>query len=267
MHTRLEHPSPVANALLHAADRTAIRLLTRFADPYVVVMDQQMHQYIRSRYGIRDERLVPIPVGVDADRFAQPTQRSIRTELGIDDAPLILSIGHVIPIRNRVTLVEALPAVRAVHPNARLVVVGAVYDDRFLERARQLGVEDAIVCTGKVARDEIPDYVAAADIEAHDLEGIGLGTASLEVMAAGVPTIAAVRPDNFLGLTLRNWQDLVMVEPGNHRQLSDAIARLLDDAALRAELGDNQRKLIAEHFAMDVVADAHRDLYRRAISR
>ena len=266
VHTRLEHPSKVPNAVLNAADRTAIRMLTRWADPYMVVMDQQMHDYIRTRYRTRDTRMVPIPVGVDTDRFANANNEQVRSSLGIGDAPMILSVGHVIPIRNRLTLVEALPAVLAVHPDARLVVVGAVYDDRFLERARQLGVEHAIICTGKVDKDEIPPYVAAADIEAHDLEGIGLGTASLEVMAAGIPTIAAVRSDNFLGIKLRSWHDLVLVEPGNSRQLGESILRLLADPELRRELGENQRKLVDAHFAMNVVADAHRDLYQRAIS-
>jgi glycosyltransferase involved in cell wall biosynthesis len=177
-----------------------------------------------------------------------------------------LSVGHVIPIRNRLTLVEALPAVLAVHPAARLVIVGAVYDNRFLERARLLGVDHAIICTGKVHKDEIPPYVTAADLETHDLEGIGLGTASLEVMAAGIPTIAAVRPDNFLGITLRSWRDLVLVEPGNTQQLASSILRLLADPELRRELGENQRKLVDANFAMSVVADAHHDLYLRAIS-
>ena len=93
-----------------------IRMLTRWADPYVVVMDQQMHDYIRTRYHVRDARMVPIPVGVDIDRFANADVDSVRARLGIGNAPLILSVGHVIPIRNRLTLVEAMPAVLAVHP-------------------------------------------------------------------------------------------------------------------------------------------------------
>ena len=266
VHTRLEHPSALPNAVLSAADRTAIRMLTRWADPYMVVMDQQMHDYIRTRYRTRDMRMVPIPVGVDIDRFANANVDSVRKRLAIGNAPLILSVGHVIAIRNRLTLVEAMPAVLAVHPDARLVVVGAVYDDRFLERARQLGIAHAVICTGKVDKDEIPPYVAAADIETHDLEGIGLGTASLEVMAAGIPTIAAVRPDNFLGIRLRNWQDLVLVEPGNAGQLGSSILRLLADSELRRELGENQRKLVDAHFAMNVVADEHRELYERAVN-
>ena len=268
VHTRLEHPSRIPDALLKAGDRTVIRTLTKMADPHVVVMDQQMHDYIRDRYRIRPERMTPIPVGVDVDRFGKADFDAVdvRRRHAIGRAPLILSVGHVIAIRNRLTLVDALPAVLASHPEAKLVVVGNVYDDRFLVRARRLGVSHAVICTGKIGRDDVPAYVAAADIEAHDLEGIGLGTASLEVMAAGVPTIAAVRPDNFLGIRLRSWRDLVLVEPGNARQLADAMLRLLGDSELRRELGENQRKLVDAHFAMNVVADEHRELYHRAVT-
>lgn len=269
VHTRLEHPARAANLLLNAIDRTAIRTATRWADPWVVVMDRLMHSYIRSRYSIRPERLVPIPVGVDVDRFAAANataRRAVRERLGLPrDARIILSVGHVIAIRNRLTLVDALPEILRAEPAARLVVVGTVYDDRFLQRARALGVEHAIISTGKADKDDIPDYVAAADIEAHDLEGIGLGTASLEVMAAGVPTIAAVRDDNFLGLTLRNWHDLVLVEPDRADQLAAAVLRLFGDRELAAELGENQRKLVDAHFSMSSVTDAHLELYRNAI--
>jgi glycosyltransferase involved in cell wall biosynthesis len=265
VHTRLEHPSRVANGALGAADKTIVRWMTRWADPHVVVMDRQMHTYIRTRYGIRPARMAPIPVGVDADRFTHADRHVVRQQLGVGDAPIILSVGHVIAIRNRITLVEALPAVLAQQPSARLVVVGTVYDDRFLVRARELGVEHAVICTGRVDKNEVPAYVAAADIEAHDLEGIGLGTASLEVMAAGVPTVAAVRADNFLGIGLRDWHDLVLVEPGKASQLADAILRLLADPELRRELGENQRKLVDRHFSIQVVVDEHRELYRRAI--
>jgi hypothetical protein len=51
-----------------------------------------------------------------------------------------------------------------------------------------------------VAKAEVPNYLVAATVEAHDLQGYGMGTATLESMAAGVPVIVAVRPDNFPGI-------------------------------------------------------------------
>ena len=126
----------------------------------------------------------------------------VRARHDLGDAPVVVSLGHVIPLRDRVALVEALPKVLAEFPNARLVVVGHVYYDVFLRRARELGVDEAIVSTGAVARADVPDYLAAADVETHDLQGYGMGTATLESMAAGVAVIAGVRPDNFPGIDL-----------------------------------------------------------------
>jgi len=45
----------------------------------------------------------------------------------------------------------------------------------------------------------------------------------------------------------------------------ESILRLLADPNCGVN-GENQRKLVDAHFAMNVVADAHRDLYQRAIS-
>ncbi|MFC7758711.1 glycosyltransferase [Catellatospora bangladeshensis] len=85
-------------------------------------------------------------------------------------------------------LVEALPKVLAAVPDAKLLVVGQVYYPLFLERAKALGVDHAVISTGPVAKREIPDYLAAATVECHE-QGFGIGTASLEAMAGGVPVV------------------------------------------------------------------------------
>ena len=69
-----------------------------------------------------------------------------------------------------------------------MLVVGKVYHDAFVERAEDLGVRQAFLVRGAVPRNDVPAYFAAADIVAHDLNG-GCGTASLEAMLSGTPTI------------------------------------------------------------------------------
>ena len=55
----------------------------------------------------------------------------------------------------------------------------------------------ALITTGEVPRDEVALYAAAADVEGHDLQGLGFGMASLEMLAAGVPVVSVVRADNY----------------------------------------------------------------------
>jgi 1,2-diacylglycerol 3-alpha-glucosyltransferase len=119
--------------------------------------------------------------------------------------------------------------------------------------------------TGGVTRDAVPRYVAAADVEGHDFQGYGLGTASLEVMAAGVPVVSVVRSDNFPGTELRSWDNVVIVPPDDPRALAEAIVRLLDDRDLARRVGDGQRRLILDNFSLDAVTDRHLELYERLV--
>jgi glycosyltransferase involved in cell wall biosynthesis len=256
IHTRLESPSRPQNLVFALGDRTLVRFFMALSRPHVVVMDRLMLGYITSRYAIPQDRLIPIPVGVDPNRFGAADGDAVRKDLGVTGRPVVLSIGHVIPVRDRITLVRAMAQVVEARPDVVLVVVGGVYDDRFLDEADRLGIRGSVITTGPVPKESIPGYVAAADVETHDLDGYGLGTASLEVMAAGVPTIAGVAADNFLGFELRNWEDVVLVRPGDHRQVADAILRLLSEPGLAQKVASGQRQLIDRRFSTDIINDA-----------
>ena len=265
VHTPLVHTTPAYRLLLWFADMLLPRFFIALGRPHVVTCDWFMGAYARRRYGLPDDRYVPIPIGIHPDRLRGADGAEVRRELGLEDRPVVLSIGHVIPLRDRLALVDAMPQLIEKRPDVAVVVVGTVYDDRFLARADELNVRDNLIVTGGVPRDAVPRYVAAADVEGHDFQGYGLGTASLEVMAAGVPVVSVVRADNFPGFELRSWDNLVIVPPDDPQALAEAIVRLLDDRDLARRVGEGQRRLILEHFSLDAVTDQHLELYRRII--
>ena len=111
-------------------------------------------------------------------------------------------MGHVIPLRDRVGVVEALPEVLAAparRPARRRRP--RLLRPLFLQRAEELGVAHAVLSPGAVPKSDIPHLLAAADVECHE-QGDGLGTATLESMAAGVPVVGWGRHDNFPGFDL-----------------------------------------------------------------
>jgi glycosyltransferase involved in cell wall biosynthesis len=124
-------------------------------------------------------------------------------------------------------------------------------------------VRDKVIATGEVPKDVVPTYVAAADVEGHDFHNFGLGTASLEVMAAGVPVVSVVRADNFPGLELRSWENVVRVPENDPQALADAILKLLDDPELAARVGEGQRRFIRDNFTIETVTRQHAALYER----
>ncbi|TDC01820.1 glycosyltransferase family 1 protein [Micromonospora fluostatini] len=256
VHTRLENPAARYAKVFRWLDALLVKPFMRLSRPRVVVMDVLMQEYIESRYRGAHAGLAPIPVGVDPEWVLGGNGQRVRDRHDLGDAPVILSVGHVIPLRDRVALVEALPAVLAVVPDAKLLVCGHVYYHLFLERARALGVEHAVVAVGKVAKSEIPDYLAAATVESHE-QGIGLGTATLEAMAAGVPVVAPARPDNFPGIALRDGENVLLCPPGDVAGLADRLVRALTDPALAKQVGVNGQALVHAHFTLDRVLDRH----------
>lgn len=257
VHTRLESTHRGYDRLFRCLDAALVRPLVSLSRPTYVVMDTLMGEYIEARYRPGPGRTIAIPVGVHTERNRVIDREEARAELGFADEPLILSVGHVIPLRDRLALVGALPRVLARFPQAKLVVVGEVHYPAFLEEARRRGVEHCIVCTGAVDRTTVAKYLAAADVETHDLQGLGLGTASLEAMFAGVPVVAAVRADNFPGIELRSGTNITLVPVGDTVALADAICGLLTDRTVAAQISLGQRQLIESHFAMGAVIARH----------
>lgn len=257
VHTRLENPTAAYHGVFRGLDAAVVRPVLRVYRPRIVVMDAQMDDYIRSRYRGAYSHLEYITVGVDPNWVAGGDGARVREQYDLGEAPVVLSLGHVIPLRDRVVLVEAMPEVLRRHPHARLLVVGHVYYNSFLERARQLGVGHAVLAIGSVPRSEVPDFLAAADMEAHDLQGYGLGTASLESMAAGVPVVAAVRENNFPGVALIDGKNIVLTPANDPAALGATVAALLDDDDWRRRLGRAEEQLVRETFSMARVLDQH----------
>ena len=139
VHTRFQSPFRMHAAAMRVADSLVVRPFVRLGAPYVVPVDVFVREYVIARFGIRWDRMVDIPVGVEAARFRCADRRLMRRRLGIGDRPMILSVGHVIPLRDRLALVEAMPALLATFPDLVVVVVGRIYDDRFVRRAGARG--------------------------------------------------------------------------------------------------------------------------------
>jgi len=262
VHARLEHPNPLYGGVFRVADGTIVRGSLALARSNVVVMDKAMDRYIRSRYRIPDKRLHGIPVGVDIDRFTAPVGvESIRDRYGLDERPLILSVGHVTPYRNRVALVRAIPHLARITDDFQIAIVGGVHDEEFLGEAERLGVRGRLILTGPVPKQDVAALLAVSTVEVHDLQRQGLGTASLEAIAAAVPVVSDVEADNFPDIELVDGQHLLMVPPDDAVALAGTLARLLADAGLRSRLGATGSAFVRDQFGIERIATRHLAAY------
>lgn len=263
VHTRLESPDPKYMALFKGLDRLLVKPILHRFRPRYVIMDELCGAYCEQRYKATKDEFEYIPVAVEPSRFEAAPVLDVRAKHGVGDAPLIVSLGHVIQLRDRLALIEALPAILGKHPQTKVMIVGRVYYDAYQKRAEQLGVAHALISTGAVPSTDVPAYFAAADIVAHDLQGGGFGTASLEAMAAGRATIGTITETNFPAVELRNWENFVLARPNDATDLAEAVIRLLDDPQEREWIAKAQRELVHANFTLDVVARRHLEVFER----
>ncbi|SEP49508.1 glycosyltransferase family 4 protein [Amycolatopsis saalfeldensis] len=265
IHTLLISDNKAYGGVFRMLDALLVKPVLRYIRPRYVILDKLGVDYCVERYGTSDENSEYFPIAVDTGHFAKPVTKDVRAELEIGDAPLIVSLGHVIPLRNRLPLVEALPSVVAEHPDVRVVVVGRVYHDAFLKRAEELGVADRLIVTGAVPKEDVPAYFAAADIVTHDLNG-GCGTASLEAMLSGTATIASVTEDNYPGIELRNGENILLVRPDDAGAVAETVLGLLADPAARATIAARESAMVRANFGLDVVAEEHLRVFTKLVA-
>jgi glycosyltransferase involved in cell wall biosynthesis len=265
LHTRLQSPMRLPHLMFRTLDAAVVRPILAYLRPNkVIAIDATFLDYIKARYRMGGDRIESVAVGVELDRFhhldRQLESKELRERFNLGDGPVIASLGHVIPVRDRVYLIEALPSVLAAHPDTKVLVVGGVYYQRFIERARELGVTNALVCTGALPKADIPGVLAGADMEIHDLQGFGVGIASLEAMAAGTPTVLAERPDYFPHAPLVDGENALLVPINNTTALAAAINKLIDDPGFARKIGEGGRQHVFANFNMPDIGDRNLEI-------
>ena len=95
---------------------------------------------------------------------------------------------------------------------------------------------------GALPSSALPAYYAAADVFVWPGIGEAYGMAYLEAQAAACPVVAAAEP----GVTavVRDGTSGILVPPGDDAAFAAAVARLLDEPRLRADLGRRARAYV-----------------------
>ena len=124
--------------------------------------------------------------GIDTARFHPGDRAAARVALGLDDAPMILTVGALIPRKGQDLVIEALAALPAVQYH--LAGAGEA-EGSYRALARRLGVADRVHFMGPVANAHLPMLYRAADIVVMPSASEGLANAWVEAIACGTPIV------------------------------------------------------------------------------
>jgi glycosyltransferase involved in cell wall biosynthesis len=253
VHTAIWHERLLYRLILRVIEGLFISPLSRYSRVSYIAVDKWTHENTIGRLA-RGRSVRVVPTSVEPSEMIGGDGERARTVYKLGDGPILLSLGHVISLRNRVALVRALPSIIEKLPSIKLVIAGEIKDQQFLTLADELGVVNSIVCLGSVPHSDIKDLLAAATIEAHDLQGLGLGITTLEAMAAGVPIVAWASDDNYPGYSLRQHTGIRFIDSDDASEVAEACLELMQDEAVRDRAIASQRDLIDAMFTPRAIA-------------
>ena len=194
-----------------------------------------------------------VPNGVLVPPHADPANRDDR----------IVFIGRHEPRKGMPVLLRAWPEIHR-RTGARLRLVGADPLAVRLVLSRERASSDGIDMLGVLTNDDLTDELLRAKLQvASSLGGESFGMVLTRGLACAVPVVASDIPgyravvDDDVG---------VLVPPGDHLALADAVVDLLADEDLRVKRGAAARALVQDRYSWERIAGRLHAIYEEAVA-
>ena len=197
--------------------------------------------------GVADEKIAVVPNGIDLAEYPSlPARGRFRAAWGIDAATkVVLYLGRLDPTKGIDLLIRSFAVVAREFDDAVLVLVGGDmgHNGEFRQRVESLGLDDRVIFTGFVSKEEKMAAYTDADVFVTP-SFTGFPVTFLEACLCGAPIVTTGKGD------LLGWIDnTVGFNTGyTPEALADTIGRLLADETLRARFGEQGKELVRTRY-------------------
>jgi len=226
---------------LHAAQPQLTWLIPVMARLARVVVVPSAH----ATQGLRPTAVsvLPNPVALPEQPWADPG----------DQPPLVVSVGRLYQAKGYDVLLAACARLRDDGRSFRVVIAGGDSPGHesdalaLRRRCNELMLDDIVEFAGDVA--DVPSLLRRATVYVQPSRAETFGLATAEAMALGLPVVATCTGG--LRDHIVEGRTGLSVAADDPAALADAIARMLDDAELRRDLGRAAREHARTAFAQD----------------
>ncbi|MBN2208836.1 MAG: glycosyltransferase family 4 protein [Candidatus Coatesbacteria bacterium] len=267
---------PLGRSLLH-------KWALGSADAFVAVSNA-VKETLENHPFIDASKVRTIWNGIDVEKFVPDGTRSLREQLGVEEnEPLVGILGDISPHKGQEAFVKAAlllgsgggacpalrPTIQGAASNtptmgAKFVVAGPCkaknrpYLERLVSVVKTEGLSSHVRFIDRVS--DMPDAMRSLDVMVLASEAEPFGLVTVEAMACGCAVIATRSGASSEIVTDR--RDGLLVKPGSHEAIADAIEALLKDEALRTRLCEQARQTAVQKFTLTRNIDEIEGLFR-----
>ncbi|HEY1389913.1 MAG TPA: glycosyltransferase [Ktedonobacterales bacterium] len=236
-------------------------LVYRACQQLIATTDHQT-QILQEQYGVLERHITVIPPGLDEQRFSPvrpEIQRELRERYQVQPCD-ILTVGRMAANKGYDLLLQAMPTVLTLAPEARLIAaIGGEHAHRddpgiaaLKVQAEELGICDHIVWTHYIPDDELVDYYRSAAVFSLSSRYEPFGMVAIEAMACGTPTV--VTAHSGLAEVLRFGSQALVADPTRPIEYGSLLALPLLYPRLANELSVEGSRFARRQFSWTGIA-------------
>ena len=225
----------------------------------VITGSEFARREVTTTYGLRPDRVVAIPYGLDP-RYLKPRAGHTTGDVG---GPMLFP-GAPVGRKNLDVVLRCMAGSANGSLGRVTLEISGAREENFPEvgaRVRALGLQNRVRWLGQVPQDQMPELMASASVVVYPSFAEGFGFPPLEAMAVGTPVVASDRGSlpEVLG------DAALLIDPADDKALSQALEAVLARSELRERLSRAGRERAA-NFTWDKCVEKTLELYHSVLA-
>jgi len=248
--------------LKRAYNRFVGQAIIRDAAGRIAITRDEVPQFLA--YGVSADSVRVIPNGVVPSEYEYRDDDAFRTLYELGDAPFLLFVGRLNPIKGPDLLIESFASIKERFPQHLLVMAGQ--DEGMLRQLTTLTEKHAlrqrVRFIGHVSGEMKSAAYHAAELLVIPSRQEAMSIVVLESGAAGTPVVATDQ----CGLKEIAQIDGGIIVPATVHGLAGGIAAALDDPSKLPAMGEKLRAYTVKNFSWSVISSRLVTLFEEAIA-
>lgn len=208
-----------------------------------------------------------LPNGVDVKKFKVESLKlkvkELKSDLNIKSSEKVIITASRLVKKNAVD--DIIKALKYLSENIKFLILGDGPDRiKLASLAERLNLLNRIIFFGVYNNDDLPQYLALADVFVRPSLSEGQGIAFLEAMAAGVPVIAT--PVGGIIDFLQDGRTGLFCQVHNPKNIAEKVKILLDNKELAETIKINARELVVKNYDWNPLAGKMNNIFKKLLA-
>ena len=238
--------------------RLIYRFINNMLSDTVIAVSKAVYKNLLED-GIPEDKLRLIYNGVPPLKvLCDEERKKVRLELGIEGCFAVGIFARLEAVKNHMMFLEAAAAMYNINDRFRFLIVGdGSMKDSLKKKAKELGIEDAVIFTGYV--EDITELMNAVDVNVLTSDYEALSISLIEGMTVGKPCITT--DSGGTREVVENGRSGFVIPVNDCVSLTACITKLASDAELCKVMGAEGMKIAQEKFTPEEMVNKLYEVY------